>query len=114
MMLELAIGDAYGAGFEFRNRAYVKAFNRVDHYGRQPLSINRSGRYTDDTQMSIAIAEVLVAGDAWTPQVVADSFVRAFKRDPRVGYAPRFHRFLEGVRDGEDPRVVITQPESRR
>ncbi|BAY79371.1 ADP-ribosylation/crystallin J1 (plasmid) [Nostoc linckia NIES-25] len=41
------------------------------------------GNYTDDTQMSIAIAEVIVAQAPWTAEVLAQSFVTAFKRDPR-------------------------------
>ena len=112
-MLELAIGDAYGAGFEFRTRPHVRACNRVERYHRQPLSVSRAGRYMDDTQMSIAVAEVLVAGDEWTPEVLAECFVRAFKRDARTGYAARFHHFLAGVRDGADFLARI-RPTSER
>ncbi|WP_334879318.1 ADP-ribosylglycohydrolase family protein [Nostoc sp.] len=39
------------------------------------------GSYTDDTQMSIAITEVIV-------------FVTAFKRDEREGYARIFYHFF--------------------
>lgn len=102
MLVELAIGDAYGAGFEFRNPLYVKAFNRVDRYRRPALTWSRGGRYTDDTQMTIAVAEAMLSGEPWTRELLANHFVTAFKRDPRSGYAPRFHRFLRSVDDGAD------------
>ena len=73
MLLELAIGDAYGTGFEFAESDFV----------RHPRHRLRLGSYTNDTQMSIAIAETLIAQEAWTPEVLAERFVRTFKRDPR-------------------------------
>lgn len=103
MLVELAVGDAYGAGFEFRNSLYVRAFNRVDRYRRPALTYShRGGCYTDDTQMTIAVAEAMLSGEPWTPELLADHFVRAFQRDPRIGYAPRFYKFLQSVDDGAD------------
>ncbi len=102
MFVELAVGDAYGAGFEFRNSLYVWRFNRLDRYRRQALTIAKPGRYTDDTQMTIAVAEAMLSGNPWTPRLLATHFVRAYKRDPRAGYAPRFGRFLRGVDESDD------------
>jgi len=102
MLVELAVGDAYGAGFEFRNPIYVRAFNRLDRHRRPALTVNKPGRYTDDTQMTIAVAEALLSGQSWAPQLVAQHFVTAFKRDPRGGYAPRFGRFLRSVESADD------------
>jgi len=99
MLVELAIGDAYGAAFEF-----VDARLTLDHelgdYAWHPWHDIAPGRYTDDTQMSIAIAELVVSGAPFTPRNVADVFVSAFKRDPRPGYAPGFYAFLQSVHDG--------------
>ncbi len=102
MLLELAIGDAYGAGFEFADE--MLAANDLSQYVQHPRRHNEiwPGRYTDDTQMSLAIAEVLVSGQPWTESVLADSFVRAFKRDPRVGYAGKLYAFLQSISDGEE------------
>ena len=80
---------------------------------RHSLTIGTAGRYTDDTQMSIAIAEALIAGGEWTPSVLADHFVNSFKRDPRPGYAPRFSRLLKHVESGEEFLRVI-KPQSSR
>lgn len=102
MLVQLAIADAYGAGFEFRNPLYVKAFNRGARYRRPALTWSRGGRYTDDTQMTIAVAEAILSGEPWTPELLAHHFVASFARDPRTGYAPRFHRFLLSVSDGSE------------
>ncbi len=59
MLLELAIGDAYGAGFEYADE--MIACNDLSRYLKHPRHNIQPGCYTDDTQMSIAIAETLVA-----------------------------------------------------
>jgi ADP-ribosylglycohydrolase len=99
MLLELAVGDAYGAGFEYVNSQLIRQFNTLAAYRRHPRHGTRPGEYTDDTQMSLAVAEAVVAGDPWTPEALAERFVNAFKRDPREGYAQGFHTFLTRIRD---------------
>ena len=100
MLVELAVGDAYGAGFEYVSPALVRANNDLSGYRRHPRHANPPGRYTDDTQMSLRIAEALVDGIDWTPLNLATRFVEVFKRDPRGGYASRFHGFLRSVTSG--------------
>ncbi|HLP87825.1 MAG TPA: ADP-ribosylglycohydrolase family protein [Nostocaceae cyanobacterium] len=100
MLLELAIGDAYGAGFEYADENILA--NDLSRYVQHPRHRLIPGSYTDDTQMSIAIAEVLVSRAPWTPQVLADKFVQVFKRDQREGYAKKFYQFLQSVNNGEE------------
>ena len=102
MLLELAIGDAYGAGFEYTDRDFVEAHNDLARYVRHPRHNIRPGCYTDDAQMSLAVAETVVSGAAWTREMLAERFVEAFKRDPREGYAGSFYEFLTRVRSGAD------------
>lgn len=102
MLLELAIGDAYGAGFEYVSSKIIQQQNDLSSYIKHPRHQIEPGCYTDDTQMSIAITETIVAQKSWTPEVLADAFVVAFKRDPRVGYAGSFYDFLFNVRDGQE------------
>jgi ADP-ribosyl-[dinitrogen reductase] hydrolase len=87
MLIELAIGDAYGAGFEYVDPATVRAHNTLRGYVQHPRHRIRPGAYTDDTQMSLAITETLISGTDRTPPVLAQAFVTAFHRDPRDGYA---------------------------
>src|SRR5262245_9665769 len=102
MLLELAIGDAYGAGFEYAKPQFVSDGNDLSCYRQHPRHRIKPGCYTDDTQMSIAVAEMIVSGDEWTPLNLANRFVHCFKRDPREGYAGRFYDFLCSVADGQD------------
>ena len=103
MFMELAIGDAYGAGFEYAASSFVRERNRATDYVRNPTHPQvRPGSYTDDTQMTIAVAEVLLGHRPFTREAFADAFVRAFRRDPRAGYAGRFHDLLVTLKDGAD------------
>src|SRR5262245_34214433 len=98
MLLELAVGDAYGAGFEYAPA--MAQYNDLSRHMRHPRHHIIPGAYTDDTQMSLVVAEVIVSGADWTPLILANALVAAFKRDPREGYARGFHNFLRHVRDG--------------
>jgi len=123
MLLRIAQGDAYGHAVEYikfprDQHVYDKAL-LFNGYDKHPTHNLKPGQYTDDTQMSIAVAEVLIAEKALCMdlptgamsymdnfkkmhQAFADSFVGCFKRDPRDGYARGFQAFLEGVVDGQD------------
>ena len=101
MLLELAIGDAYGAGFEYADREIIRQQNNLSAYVKHPTHHIQPGSYTDDTQMSLAIAEAIVSGEPWKPALLADRFVKVFHRDPREGYATGFYHFLARMRDGE-------------
>lgn len=97
MLLELCVGDCYGAEFEFSEDKYVEKYNHARVYFPDPMGI-----YTDDTQMSLAIAEALLEDDPWTPETLAERFVQAFKRDPRFGYSKRFYGLLTSVSNGSE------------
>jgi ADP-ribosylglycohydrolase len=101
MLVELAVGDAYAAAFEFVDRELTRD-HQLGDYARHPRHEGEPGRYTDDTQMSIAVAELLVSRAPFTRENLADGFVQAFQRDRRTGYARGFYEFMSGVKDGAD------------
>ncbi len=103
MFLEMAIGDAYGAGFEYARPDFVRKHNDLSKYiQHQKHKELKPGFYTDDTQMSLAIAELLIDGVKWEPLSIANKFVSVFKRDQRTGYAGGFYKLLCEVQDGEE------------
>ncbi len=112
MLVEIAIGDAYGAGFEFCERAKITQYNDLTAYQQHYLGMP-AGSYTDDTQMSIAIAELMLHHLDWSPTHIADGFVRAFKRDERLGYAKGLHQLLTEVEDGA-ALLATLRPDSSR
>lgn len=99
MFKGILIGDAYGAGFEFKNSMLVhndakKFYDHPTHMASDGSGNSlRAGQYTDDTQMSIAVAKALLSGDL-SRESFAKSFVDTFQGDPRKGYAKRFYEFL--------------------
>lgn len=102
MLIDIAIGDAYGALFEFSDKDVRDKYNNLTYPKENYVHpIVKSGCYTDDTQMSIAIVEALLE-DKFTREGLADKFVECFKRDPRRGYAGRFFLFLQDVKDGKE------------
>ena len=102
MLLEGAIGDAYGAGFEFVYRLIIRRRNKLTKYKRHPFYRTICGHYTDDTQMAMSLAELIVEGTEWTRLSVANKFVEVFKRDTRQGYAFRFFGLLKEVASGQE------------
>lgn len=94
MLLEIALGDAYGAGFEFVSAETIAQEHHLTQYRDNQEANLLAGQYTDDTQMTIAIMELMLSGQAWTKESIAQAFLEAFHRDPRKGYAKRFYSFL--------------------
>jgi len=96
MLVHIAIADAYGASFEFKDKCFVDLHNTGSSYvtggGR-----TQPGHYTDDTQMSLALFELLIETPQWTRFKIAAKFLEVFKRDPRPGYAGGFYHFLKNT-----------------
>lgn len=100
----LVLGDACGAGYEFAgSRVKIAATLDLTQYVTNPNEDYTvpPGGYTDDTQMSIAIMELLLSGAPLTVEAFAEHFVKVFQRDPINGYARRFQKFLEEHTSGK-------------
>lgn len=102
MLLQLAIGDGYGAGFEYVDAAIVRSDNDLSTYRQHPKHKIKPGFYTDDTQRAIANALALLSGEALTKELFARLYVECFKRDQRLGYAGRYYDLLCEVKDGSE------------
>jgi len=108
-----AIGDAYGFCFEFADEKHIQQNNCLVYVQHPEFSDVQPGAYSDDTQMQLAVAELMISGLAWTKRNIAASFVNTFKRDPRPGYAKRFYALLDQVVDGDELLEQIV-PNSER
>jgi ADP-ribosylglycohydrolase/adenine/guanine phosphoribosyltransferase-like PRPP-binding protein len=89
MMLAITIGDAFGAGYENLNREEIKNTLNMEEYQKYPnrKSAHIAGHYTDDTQMSIAVAELLFSSANFNFENLAAYIYKSFQRDRRVGYS---------------------------
>ena len=106
-----AFGHAGLAKLTTSGYQIVREKNDLSAYIQHARHGINPGCYTDDTQMSLAVAEAIVADEPWTPETLAQRFVTAFKRDPREGYPGGFYAFLQEVRDGAEFLAKI-RPES--
>ncbi len=102
LLSSIARADAYAFSFEYAPTDFVWANNLLTGYVKHHKHPIEPGFYSDDTQMSLAVAEVLCRPAPYTPALFADAFVQCFKRDPRAGYARGFHQFLTDITDGAE------------
>lgn len=111
LMLATAVGDAYGASFEYCDTTPERpnALRYVQNTTHRSL---KPGHYTDDTQMAIAVLECILSGKL---EVIdfANSFVGTFQRDPRIGYSRQMQAFIETCQDGRDMLARI-HPDSAK
>ena len=117
MLLGIAIGDAYGAGYEFIEKNGLSLRNEFNFTKYQshpnPKHNHQSGMYTDDTQMSIGVCELLLSDKEFNSQNLADNFVNCYKRDQIVGYSSRFQDFLDSINSGSE-MLERLNPSSKR
>lgn len=103
MLLEMAIADAYGIGFEFVPMEGDTRPNTGRQFYQNPKYLDlQPGCYTDDTQRAIANAVVVLDGDPMSIWSYADAYHSVFVDDPRNGYSRRYQAFLESVDSAED------------
>jgi poly(ADP-ribose) glycohydrolase ARH3 len=87
-----AIGDIAGAAVEAESPQYIAATYRsiddilaagtVAEFTGPPWQV---GRFTDDTQMTLCVAEWLIAGEAPAPLTLLERFARAYEPWRRYG-----------------------------
>lgn len=106
MLIEMAIGDAYGIGFEFVNKKEWSnngLVNDLSQFYQHPKYHNLvPGQYTDDTQRSLANFMVIAHKDYMNPFDYAQSYVEEFKSSPRDGYSRGYQTFIESCDTGLD------------
>lgn len=100
MLVEMAVADSYGIAFEFVPDTEDRP-NDLSRYYQHPTYADMiPGRYTDDTQRSVANALMVLSGGhgngaLYNPIDYVASYQRTFARDPRPGYSKRFEAFLK-------------------
>jgi ADP-ribosylglycohydrolase len=100
MLLGIAIGDAFGAGYEMQPRWKVLKYFTLNKYSRRKGW--KAGKYTDDTQMTIALVELLLSSEKFTKEAVADKFVEVYQRDPHGGYSGEMSKVMKSAKTGKD------------
>jgi len=89
----LSVGDGFGERF-FGPEDWAREQVSERAWPRSPW------RYTDDTEMAIAIVEVLAERGHIEGSALARAFVRRFVADPDRGYGAGAYRLMQQVRRG--------------
>ncbi len=101
MLAEMAVADAYAIAWEFCDNP---APNDLSQYYQHPKYADMvPGCYTDDTQRSLANAEVVLRAfgdhetceEPYNPISYVAQYQTTFRSDPRPGYSRRFEAFLK-------------------
>lgn len=100
MLLGIAIGDAFGAGYEMKPRYRILKHFNIDKYTRK--NPYKKGKYTDDAQMSIAVTELLLSNDKFNIENLAQKFVEVYHRDAHSGYSSATKNALKNSKNGKD------------
>ncbi len=95
----LSLGDSFGE--RFFGPPDVVAGNLV--HRRLPAGV---WRYTDDSEMSLAIVDVLRRRGVVDRDDLAAGLARRYARDPMRGYGGTAHEILQALVDGADWRIV--------
>ena len=109
-LLRIAQADAYCLPFEYVSEAeypdLFRAGRAFTEYLQHPTYLAiEPGRYTDDTAMSIGVAELLLERDPEdvpTAEEFADKFVAVHQRDPRQGYSRYLQTAIDAATSGAD------------
>jgi len=98
-LLGLAIGDALGANFEGQLPVYIRRRYRT---GEELIASPPDGElwYTDDTQMTIGVAEALIACGCVDDEEICRRFAANYR--PQRGYGRGARVILDAMVDGGD------------
>ena len=97
----LSLGDAFGQQFFYRQSwATARASRTIPP---------APWKYTDDTEMALGIAEVLLEHGAVEQDVLARVFARRYSENPHRGYGSGAHDVLTAISRGVEWRTAAGQ-----
>lgn len=100
VLLGTAIGDALGAQFETQNWNSPSILNWNGLYGPSDFHKISGGNTTDDTAMSLALAEALVENNGFNPEKVAKKYLDWYAGPNFVGAGKTTTKALDALKHG--------------
>ena len=108
MLIEQAIGDAYGIAWEFCPQQ--KGANDLATYHQNPNYPEfPPAHYSDDTMRALANANVVLGDPSrwYDPCAYAAEYQAAYRADQRLGWSKGFQSYLEANRDATPQDFVL-------
>lgn len=113
LFLGVAIGDAYGAGLEFQDRNWIREHIDFTEFVNKRSDINsdkielftidyQDWDYTDDAEMTIAVAKAMMSGKPFTEALLIASFSEEYDLAfQKKGYKRNGHGAMRWYFSGE-------------
>lgn len=104
----MAVGDAFGMKYEFVQRDKDISADDLNFGSHPTFKEYQAGCYTDDTQMSLANAELLLSKENLeeiSDYDFVEEWLKAYKRDPRSGYSKHMYQIMN---ESNTPHDFIT------
>jgi len=103
-----AVGDALGMPLEFLTREQIKKiYGKVKNYKNPiigtPCSYLKAGQYTDDTQMTIALAKSLIDKKGFDINDISKKFIEWYLNDDQRAPGNGCIRGIQNLIDGKSP-----------
>lgn len=98
MFLGVAIGDAIGQPFESKPYEVVKQVKKIENYRSGRF---KKGSWTDDTQLTIAVAKALIDANGFDMNAMANQHVIAYK-DTVSGWGSTTREAIQRISAGEN------------
>ncbi|MBS3147990.1 ADP-ribosylglycohydrolase family protein [Candidatus Woesearchaeota archaeon] len=105
LLLGLAIGDAFGAGVEFKSREWIRAnvdFQKFVNAREGSFVENYSPwDYTDDTEMTVGVINALLSGKELTPDMLVGFWKEEYQDGvQRRGFGRQGHGSMQWYFNG--------------
>lgn len=113
MLVEFAIGEAYGLGFQHAPKSFANRCNDCLSYYTNPNGSNTNGSYDCMTQNACAMADVLVQNFNFDHTDIAEALVDRYHNNPCDGYSKHQRNVLNDSLCGEDLLTGYTSKDER-
>lgn len=94
-----AIGDALGMPFETLDAEAIETYHWTGNYVPSIYHKLRAGQWTDDTQMTVALAKALLEAKGLKPEIAARHYLEWYNNGPR-GIGKTTKQAMENLKDG--------------
>lgn len=98
----LAIGDALGMPFETESPLSTRLASWAGDFQSSAFHRLKPGQFTDDTQMSLAIAEAILEHKFYEPSVVAKKYVAWFTSGDCRGIGNNTRKAMQNLVQGKE------------
>ena len=96
----MAIAESYATPFNHQSQQFIQQHHHMNGYN--PLSHVVTGRYGPVTQMTMAIASLMIENQPFSEHAIATALLKTYQQDPRQEYNPALENNLTHASTGHE------------